>query len=436
MLRVPSAVWVRCAVLLGLCSSFLTFSRFTSAANGNLTLAWDPNPDPNVVGYKIYFGSASGGYTNVISAGMATTLTLSNLVEGTSYFFAATDYASDGLESDYSSEVTATLPVPATNRPPTIDALANRALNENAAMQTVALSGITSGATNEAQTLTVTATSSNPSLIGNPTVAYTSPNTTGTLTFTTVAFAFGSGIITVTVNDGGASNNILVRTFSVTVNPVNQAPTLNSIANLMVSANAGLQTVSLSGISAGAPNENQILTVSASSSNPGLIPSPVVNYTSPSTSGSLSFTPVALGSGTATVTVTVNDGGSSNNIVTRSFTVMVNPVNQAPTISALSNRTINANTSTGPIAFTIGDAETPAASLVLSATSDNPNLVPIGNIVFGGGNSNRTVTITPTTGLSGTVRITVAVSDGTDSTSRTMQLKVKPRAPGGLRLSP
>ena len=88
----------------------------------------------------------------------------------------------------------------AVNQTPTLDPVANVTINENAPQQTVNLSGITSGATNETQTLTVTATSSSPSVIPNPTVTYTSPNTTGSLTFTPVANAFGSATITVTVN--------------------------------------------------------------------------------------------------------------------------------------------------------------------------------------------------------------------------------------------
>jgi len=72
-----------------------------------------------------------------------------------------------------------------------------------------------------------------------------------------------------------------------------------------------------------------------------LIPNPKVNYTSANSTGSLTFTPVANKTGTATVTVTVKDGGTSNNIVTRTFTVTVNAVNQAPTLNAISNLTFN-----------------------------------------------------------------------------------------------
>src|ERR1051326_1594332 len=97
-------------------------------------------------------------------------------------------------------------------------------------------------------------------------------------------------------------------TFTVTVNSVNQAPTLNTLNNVTMLEGALPQTVNLSGITSGATNENQTLTVTASSSNPALIPNPTVTYTSPNTTGSILFAPLGLGNGSATITVTVNDG--------------------------------------------------------------------------------------------------------------------------------
>ena len=68
------------------------------------------------------------------------------------------------------------------NDAPTINTPSNVTINENAGQQTVNLTGITAGG-GETQTLTVTASSNNTALI-NPTITYTSPNSTGTLTFT------------------------------------------------------------------------------------------------------------------------------------------------------------------------------------------------------------------------------------------------------------
>ena len=230
-----------------------------------------------------------------------------------------------------------TVTVNAVNQAPTLNALANLTLNQNAGSQTINLSGISTGGSGEIQTLNVTAVSSNPALIPNPTVSYASANSTGSLTFTPINNVRGTATISVSVNDGGASNNIVTRTFSVTVNAVNQNPTLNGPGNLTINENAGLQTVSLIGISSGAANEAQTLTVTAVSSNPALIPNPTISYASASSTVSLSFTPVNNASGTATLSISVNDGGASNNIVTQTFIVTVNAVNQNPTLNALGN---------------------------------------------------------------------------------------------------
>ena len=76
----------------------------------SVTLAWDLSIDPTVVGYKIYYGVASRTYTSMVDVGNATSVTISGLVEGTTYFFAATAYNTLGLESDYSDELSYTVP--------------------------------------------------------------------------------------------------------------------------------------------------------------------------------------------------------------------------------------------------------------------------------------------------------------------------------------
>ncbi len=128
-------------------------------------------------------------------------------------------------------------------------------ISEDSGEQTVNLSGISAGS-GESQGLTVTATSSDPGLIPNPTVTYTSPNATGSLSYTPVANQSGVVTITVTVTDDGDTANggvnTITRTFNVTVNAVNDAPTLDPIPDpAPISEDAGVQTINLSGISAG-----------------------------------------------------------------------------------------------------------------------------------------------------------------------------------------
>jgi hypothetical protein len=68
-----------------------------------------------VAGYRVYQGVGVRSYTNFVSvAGPDVTIvTISNLVRGVTYHFAATCYTTNGLESDYSAEVThTTTPIP------------------------------------------------------------------------------------------------------------------------------------------------------------------------------------------------------------------------------------------------------------------------------------------------------------------------------------
>ena len=82
----------------------------------------------------------------------------------------------------------------------------------------------------------------------------------------------GCDVPTVLVTDtGGVTNggsNTLTRTFAITVTPVNQVPTLTALSNATISENAAVQTVQLSGISAGLGDTalQQFLTVVATSS--------------------------------------------------------------------------------------------------------------------------------------------------------------------------
>ena len=111
---------------------------------------------------------------------------------------------------------------------------------------------------------------------------------------------------------------------------MNDAPTLNSVGDLVLDESAGLQTVNLTGISAGPTNESQTITITATSDNISLVPNPTVNYASPDSTGTLTFTPVTNAFGTATVTVVVqDDGGTANggvDAITNTFTVTVNAI--------------------------------------------------------------------------------------------------------------
>lgn len=362
--------------------------QFPAFAAGTVTLAWNPSTDPLVVGYHIHYGVTSGTYpyTNVISNCNVTNVTITNLTQGTTYYFAAATYSAAGLESSLSSEVSYLVPlnVPPTNPPPTLNVITNLVINENAGLQTVSLSGITSGSTNENQTLTVAAVSSNTGLIPNPAVNYTNGNTTGTLTFTPVINTTGMATISVTVSNSTASNSITL-TFTVTVNAVTQSPTLNPISNLVVNAGAPVQKVTLTGISSGTTNKNLRLRVTSTCSNQHLVSQPTIRYISPATNGILTFRPGNT-TGTATISVTVNNGMRSNNVITRTFTVTIVPqgasTNLSPSISSTTG-TKNTTTATltaaahasGQFALTVAGAT--GHQYVIEASTDLVNWVPV-----------------------------------------------------------
>jgi len=74
-----------------------------------VTMAWDLNADPETAGYNVYYGAAPRTYTNMTNTANKS-VTIGNLVGGVTYFFAVTAYNSLGLESDYSSETSYTVP--------------------------------------------------------------------------------------------------------------------------------------------------------------------------------------------------------------------------------------------------------------------------------------------------------------------------------------
>jgi hypothetical protein len=91
------------------CLAGILFSVQPAIA-ATVTLAWDPNPESDVVGYRLYYGTTSRAYPNVTDVGKVTTSSVSGLVSGTTYFFAVTAYNSAALESAYSAEITYTVP--------------------------------------------------------------------------------------------------------------------------------------------------------------------------------------------------------------------------------------------------------------------------------------------------------------------------------------
>ena len=98
------SVWMLTGCVLG----FMACDLLKAA---DLILTWDAAtnasdgiPVADVAGYRLYYGTTSGGYSNMIPAGLSLTATVTNLQAGTLYYFAVTAY-NDAGESRLSDEL-------------------------------------------------------------------------------------------------------------------------------------------------------------------------------------------------------------------------------------------------------------------------------------------------------------------------------------------
>lgn len=101
----PLLVWLAICWLAGL----------GSAQAQTATLAWDPNPEPNIARYTLRYGTASGVYDQQADAGFQTEVTLSGLQYDTTYYCVVTASNTAGFESPPSAEISFQL-----QRPPNV----------------------------------------------------------------------------------------------------------------------------------------------------------------------------------------------------------------------------------------------------------------------------------------------------------------------------
>ena len=81
----------------------------TSSSPNTAILTWDAVTDPNLSGYRVYYGTAPGTYVQSpgqgISVGNVTSYVVSGLRSGTRYYFTVTAFDTSNNESSFSNEV-------------------------------------------------------------------------------------------------------------------------------------------------------------------------------------------------------------------------------------------------------------------------------------------------------------------------------------------
>jgi hypothetical protein len=322
-------------------------------------------------------------------------------------------------DGELSATDTFVLTLGSTDDEPTISAIANQTTPEDTA-KTVAFT--VGDPDTSVATLTPSASFDAGGIVKS--ISFGGSGANRTFTVTPKANQTGTAPITITISDasGGVS-----RTFTLTVTPVNDAPTVTPPSNRTINEDTTTGALPFSVADVDSVN----VSVSATSSNTALIPnanivvSPVAGAPG---SRNVAVTPVAnANGGPVTITLTASDGTLTGSAA---FTVTVGPVNDPPTISNIVNRTVEPDTSTGSVAFTIGDIDGDVP-LTVTASSSDQRVVPNGSISLGGTGNNRTIAVLPGVNQGGAATITVTVNDGHGgSASDTFVLSAKVKLTG------
>lgn len=314
---------------------------------------------------------------------------------------------SDGAGGSASTSFTMT--ILQVNQPPSLSSIAAQTLNEDQTLGPIALT--VRDPDSALSSVRIQVSSSNPEMIPANNVVITGTGADRTVQLNPAPNAFGTARVTLTaIDDKGAQGST---SFNVTVTPVNDPPTITTLGPQTLTEDTvlGPLTVTVADVD----NPVSDLTLTGSSSNTNVVPANNIQIVGTGADRSLTVTPLTNAFGNTQITLTVSDGNGGSS--STSFQLTVTPVNDAPLISAIGPQTIDEDSSTGPIPFTVSDIETPLSSLVVTVASTNPQLIPTNTIKIEGSTGDRTVTLTPVPNGFGTAQITLSVSDGSGGVS-------------------
>ncbi|GAB4118708.1 MAG: hypothetical protein Tsb0027_12300 [Wenzhouxiangellaceae bacterium] len=309
--------------------------------------------------------------------------------------------AIDGDGGISQSEFTVT--VNAINDNPLISAPADVTIDEDSA--TAALAFAISDVETSADSLIVSASSSDQALLPDGNIVLGGSGENRSVMLTPAADQSGVAVITLTVTD--ADSGMAQGQFMLTVNAINDDPLISAPADVAIDEDSA--TAALAFAISDVETSADSLIVSASSSDQSLLPDGNIVLAGSGENRTVMLTPAADQTGVAVITLTVTDADSG--MAQGQFTLTVNAINDDPQISAPADVTIDEDNATAALAFAISDVETAADNLLVMATSSDQTLLPDGNIVLGGSGENRTVTLTPAADQNGVAVITLTVTD-------------------------
>ena len=213
-------------------------------------------------------------------------------------------------------------------------------------------------------------------------------------------------------HDGAADSN--TATISLTINSINDVPLAFD------SSNTADEDSDASGTLQGSDIDGDSLSYSIVTP-----PQHGVVILEGGSGATYNYSPAANYHGTDSFSYKTNDGNADSSTATISLTI--NSINDAPVISLIHDLSIDQDTSTPAIAFTVDDVDGFGieSTLTVDATSSNIELVSRNQMALQGEGSDYTLVITPASHQYGASTITLAVSDGVESSHVSFVLTVR-----------
>jgi len=321
---------------------------------------------------------------------------------------------------DTSAPQTFTITVSPVNDEPQFTAGADQVVNEDAGAQSVAswATGISSGPADESgQVISFNVGNDNNALFSIQPII----NSAGDLAYTPADDANGAALVTLDVMDDGGTadggdDTSATQTFTITVNAVNDEPTMTVGPDRSVNEDSGPQTFSDGAIvdSVGPADEaGQTASFNTSNNNNALFTSqPVV-----STAGVLSFTTADDAHGSALVSIEAMDNGGTANggddtSVSGSFVIEVVSVNDVPAFTAGADQSVDQDSGAQTVsnwATGISTGPVNESGQVVSFNIGNDN-----NALFSAQpavDTTGTLSYTPANGAFGSANVTIAIMD-------------------------
>ncbi|MCH6254993.1 DUF1349 domain-containing protein [Puniceicoccaceae bacterium K14] len=262
--------------------------------------------------------------------------------------------------------------------------------------------------------LSVTVSSSNPEIVSEGSMQIIGDGSIRQLDFDELPGAIGATTIIVSLSDG---NSYVTESFEITIQS-NEAPEISDIEEIVILGGEDVPVTTFS-----VDDEDTSLSeieISVSTNNEDLIPADGLALVGSNGVYSLGIIPASDVFGIAEITIRASDGlnGSST-----SFTLTIND-NSNPTLSEFSDVSILAIEAPTLVEFKVSDAETALSDLILSISSSNPDLILAEDVSISGDGVDRSLLITPLEDSYGVTEITVHLSDGVYSVSKTFEYEV------------